>query len=536
MSVPAATFSDALVNARLKRSGPPKSPDSISPFRIYKHDLTPLKMHLTYVRFMQLSPEHQSMPQDEIVHRLIEQSKESDGPSVFLTDSMLPSVFAKELQKQSIAVFDARDIGDFVEARDVAVRYRILGSALAKTLGYADLSPYRYGGPVSGPSFFGREKVLGHVLSGKNIRNTTIVGNRRIGKTSCLLELRDRMKEIYDKRIRIAQLYGSKCKSTWDAVYTIFDEVGLRVPTGWSKFGAISPRYVLKMPQLLHTFAKSNDLHIVIFIDEYDDFLARDASREYEFTHLLRETVMDKTSNCFLVIAGFRYLMRERTLHASPLFNIAPGLELGALTQQESMEMITEPLLRMGIDISSDLQGAIYRETRGQPELIQMYCSSVIETFGEKDRLPTPAELLQKVNGSHEFRRTILLSFFFNTTATEQIVCLELMKKATLTQQDPRRYEFRRTDIEQILANDGYCRSNALIEMLVSNLTAGSFLEEDPPGVIRFATPQLVRFCQAQNIEALLARARDERGSDIPTLDELFRESPLPRATPELRI
>jgi hypothetical protein len=536
MSVQLAALSDALNGSSLKRIGPIRDSDAKWPFRASTHEVRRLRLNLNvYTPFLQLPPESKLLPLEEVIANLIEYSKKADGTIVFLSDTALPSVYDKELQDRSIAVLDQDLLQEFLETRDVSARYRILGSGLARSLGHSRLSPYLYGSPISGAGFFGRETLLGYILPGKGIRNTTIVGNRRIGKTSCLLEIRDRLKNIYDypKTLRIAELYGSKCKSTWDAVYSIFDQVGLRIPNKWTKFGAIAPRYVLKMPQLLHDFARQNELQIVIFIDEYDDLLYRDSKNNYEFTHLLRETVMDRSNNCYVVIAGFRILMRERTLHASPLFNIAPGKELTPLSQQESMEMITEPLLRMGIDLPSELQGAIYRETRGQPELIQMYCSAAIELFHEKKRTPTPAELLRKVNGSSEFRSTILQSFFFNATAIEQIVCLELMKKAIVAQQDPRRYEFRRTDIEQTLSTYGSNLSNAFVEGIVSNLTTGSFLEENPPAVFRFATPQLVRFCERESIDVLLTRARNELGSTLPSADELIYDSHLPGRTQE---
>ncbi|WP_263352035.1 ATP-binding protein [Acidicapsa acidisoli] len=520
-----AEFLQTLQEAKLRRNRPVNEPSSEVPFSVHTHDLRRLKLNLKlYTPFLQLAPERGSLSTTELVTKLIEYSKGINGPMAYLTDRPVSSDLASdELRRRSIAILDSETIRDFVEARDNTTKYRVLGSALAKSLGYLTLSPYLPGSTVSGSGFFGREKILGHILTGKTLRNTTIVGNRRIGKTSCMQEIKDRLNDLYDaKTLCIAELYGSKCRSTWDAVYAIFDQIGVRIPKNLAKYGAIAPRFVLRMPQLLHNFAKQNQVQIVIFIDEYDEFLARDAENGYEFTHLLRETVIER-SGCYVVIAGFRYLMRERTLHKSPLYNFAPEQQLGPLLQKESLEMISEPLLRMGIDIPPDLQGTIYKETRGQPELIQMYCSAVIEAFEEKKRPPSPAELLHTVNGSPEFRRTVLQAFFSNSTPTEQIICLEMMKR--IGHQDPKSFEFRIDDIEQVLSAYGYGISNVMIELLLTNLTTGSFVEEGPSGVYRFATPQLARFCQKENLDTLLTRAKKQLGPRVPTPDELARES-----------
>jgi hypothetical protein len=54
------------------------------------------------------------------------------------------------------------------------------------------LSPFRYMGPVTGDSFFGRRSEMQRILNTPNA-NFIILGARTIGKTSLLLNIRDRL-------------------------------------------------------------------------------------------------------------------------------------------------------------------------------------------------------------------------------------------------------------------------------------------------------------------------------------------------------
>ena len=102
------------------------------------------------------------------------------------------------------------------------------------------------------------------MVAGKAVRNCTIVGNRRIGKTSLLHEIEERLSAIYvpNQTIHFAKLYSSKLKSTWDAVYLTLNQLGIQLPTKWMKLGAIAPRYISRFPQLIHDFARQRHTYV----------------------------------------------------------------------------------------------------------------------------------------------------------------------------------------------------------------------------------------------------------------------------------
>ena len=514
MSVSA--FLEQSIASRLVRGRPDETWNG---YYVAVRDLRPLKLNLgPYVPFL-TKPAFTPNGQDwsPLIDDLVMYSREksSGNPTVFVTDQICPpAVFDNPLLNQhSISILDKETTTNFSAARELPLRYLVLGRAMTRGIGLSALSPYIPGKPASGGRFFGRGRLLDQIVAGKTIHNCTIVGNRRIGKTSLMHEVRDRLSEVYipGKNIFFADLYGAKLKSTWDAVYMVCSQVALNVPKAYTKLGAISERYILRFPKLLHKFAQERDAAVVLFIDEFDSFLEIDSHQNYQFLHLLREAAM-ADANCYVIIAGFRRLMEMRVRQESPYFNFTNEIPIGKLAKDEAIEMITTPLARMGIEVEAEVAALIYKETRGQPELIQMYCGAIVELFKKNRVTPKTNELLSHVHRNPAFNRTILHTFLKNTNPLEQTICLHLIKKA-LVQDAILHYEFTGKDVEDLRVTLQLPLSNADTSTLLNNLCVGSIIDRvtGAPGRYQFAVPQLIRFFKEDlSIASLLAVAEAE--------------------------
>ena len=500
-------------------------------FQVHWVDLRRLKLGLgAFVPFVSLlDPESY---EGDLLLDLTEFSRESAGasPTICLAHEAdkFAWVDAGRLRQHAIGVIPHASQVDCGNARDQEPCFRLLGLTLAKTIGESGLSPYSPGRPASGPRFFGRAKVLNEIVPGKAVRNCTIVGNRRIGKTSLLHEVRERLADVYlpGKTIHFAEIYANKARSTWDMVYLILSKLGIQVPSHWAKFGAIAPRYVNRFPQLLHDFARRKQTKVVILIDEFDAFLERDAQNNWEFLHLLREAGSED-GPCSVIIAGFRLLMLMRVRQDNPYYNFTHEITLTPLSKDETLEMVISPLARLGIDIAStNIPGVIHRETRGHPEMVQMYCQAIISLYERRHAVPGDAELQQYVTRDAAFTRTILHTFLNNANHFEQILCLTLMQRAVSSGQGVAEFEFRISDAEQALSQVQQSLNNAEMATVLNNLVVGSFVERvtGAPGKYRFAIPQLVRFCQAVDLNDLLANALTRLGTGRPTIDTLVED------------
>jgi len=527
-------FLEQTLASRLGRGRPDETWNQS--YQVTFRDLRPLKLNLgAYVAFLTqagfspggISDWHRLV--DDLV--LYSREKTNGSATIFVTDQTCPGpIFDHPLLAQhSVAILDKETTGGFLAQRELLPRYLVLGRAVARGVGFSALSPYIPGKPASGGRFFGRSRLLDQIVSGKMIHNCTIVGNRRIGKTSLMHEARERLNEVYisGKNIFFADLYGAKLKSTWDAVYLVCSQISLNVPKNYTKLGAISERYILRFPKLLHKFAKERDAAVVLFIDEFDSFLEIDSHQNYEFLHLLREAAM-ADANCYVIIAGFRRLMETRVRQESPYFNFTNEIPIGRLTKDEVLEMVTTPLARMGIEVDPELPALIYKETRGQPELIQMYCGSIVELYKKTGATPTPNELLSHVHRNPAFNRTLLHTFLKNTNPFEQLICLHLIRRA-LKEDAIRHFEFSVRDVDELRIAMQFPLSNADTSTLLNNLCVGSIIDRvtGAPGRYQFAVPQLIRFFKKDlDISSLLPVAEAEAKRLPPTIQALNMDTP----------
>jgi hypothetical protein len=214
--------------------------------------------------------------------------------------------------------------------------------------------------------------------------------------------------------------------------------------------------------------------------------------------------------------------MQMRVRMDSPYYNFTHEVTLTPLHKEETLEMVTLPLSRLGVDLSAtNLATVIHRETRGHPEIIQMYCQTIVKFYEKNRSLPSEAELLKNVNIDSAFNRTIMHTFLNNTNSSEQLVCLRLMKRAIESGRDVVNYEFRVSDVTEVLNAMKVPLSNAQMATLLTNLVVGSFIErvKGAPGQYHFANPQLVRFCQDIGFDHLIDNVGGQVSGEALTFD-----------------
>ena len=125
---------------------------------------------------------------------------------------------------------------------------------------------------------------------------------------------------------------------------------------------------------------------VALFIDEVDSILEFDEAQNYELLELLRASFQHE--RCRVFFTGFRRVMEAIRNLGTPLYNFT--IPSGDRTQPvRDARHIIGPMSRLGIDVSADLPAAILQETGGHPELIQMFCSEVVNFYWRITGLPT---------------------------------------------------------------------------------------------------------------------------------------------------
>jgi hypothetical protein len=500
-----------------KRNGPVGGSDD---FEIHNLDLTALKLNVTWFNPFMISKRlsgHKVVTADQIVNIRPELERATRATPmlsrfVVLTLggklTMLDERLMDDLRQNRIAIIDRTTIDAVLNTEEQEQKEALLAAALVRFLGREALSPYESGRPARGGRFFGRSTIMRRLLPGGG--NYTLIGNRRIGKTSVLQELRDRLKLL---GFRTADVYGATCNSTVDVVFSLLTELH---QDREAEEILLEPHKVRLLPSFIHAIPEKKRTPVAIFVDELDHILEFDALQKYEVLHLLRNTFITH-DHCRIFLAGFRKVMEARQLLNTPPFNFTYLQDLPLFSREETYEMITKPLVRLGINVAgSNLPESIYRETGGHPELIQIHCSEIVRFFDKNRRVPSAADLLAHVFNTEEYKQKVLGTFLANTNSHEELLCYLLIADAEQTEHPPD-YEFGPEEVNRVLKTVDLRLGIREIEGITTNLkvsgivapVSGSFAR------YRFAAPQLVNYCIALKLDFCIEKAL-ERIKEAP--------------------
>jgi AAA domain len=485
-------------------------------FEIHTLDLTPLKLNVS--QFVPCLIPKKLTSKDWITIDILEpllplvekEAKELKAPRALAailavggklsSDPRIVELFSQA----NVAIIDRTTIEAVTASEDLAVKSRLLGVRLSNFIERAALSPYVAGRPAVGPSFFGRSTVIKRILPGNS--NWTIIGNRRIGKTSLLKEIKERLELQHENRIRTVEIYGHACKSTWEVAYHIL--LGLKEHKAANEVKT-DPFNALLLPSRVHKIPDSDNQPVAIFIDELDYILDFDAQQDYEVLHLLRDTF--EHPDCRIFLAGFRRVMKAKNSQTNPLFNFTNAEELHLLTREECQQMISLPLTNLGIELNnSDLPAMIYRETGGHPELIQVHCATLIRLYDAKGRIPDGAELLKEVFNDADYRRKVQGAFLANTNAVEQLLCYLLIAEADKTEHAAD-YEFGIQDVDRVLKSVEVNLDLQKLCAMITNLKVSGYIAPLPGRRehYRFSAPQLVGYFLTMDLDFCIAKAQE---------------------------
>lgn len=386
-------------------------------------------------------------------------------------------------RRYGIAIIDGETQRKLSDLRDPQSVSRVIASTLARYVGRESLSPYVPGRPASGGRFFGRQQTLNQ-LTGTFKGNYTILGTRRIGKTSLLQQIKTSLELSYQD-INSVFLNAQMCQSSSD----LEQQLAVRLDPRNAR-AIYSGKWIKR-----HLLQKQMEAHdTVIFVDELDHAIRVDADENFRFLSTLRW--LGEHEKCQIFLAGSYVSIRAaRDMH-TPLFNFTQPLFLGPLTETETLDMVTRPLTLLGIDLTgSDLPGAIFHETRGYPELIQICCAEVVRRSQEQQFIPTAQRVLGSFIPGRLFRERVIKVFLENTREIERIIFFVLLDDAKKAGASLQKYTFGPAEIYRLLTDHKREVDPAELDDVLLNLEVTSAIQRLPGGSdkFRFGLPSLAR-------------------------------------------
>ena len=384
--------------------------------------------------------------------------------------------------RYGVAILDGQAQAGLGDLRDRDGASRALASTLVQYVGRLGLSPYLPGKPVSGGRFFGRQQTLAQ-LTGISKSNYTILGTRRIGKTSLLQQLKGSLELYYDD-VNSVFLNAQMCQSSVD----LEQQLAIRLDSRNAR-AVYSGKWINKY--LIQKQVRARNT--VIFVDELDHAIRVDSQEDYRFLSLLR--LLGEEERCQIFLAGSYFSIRACRQIGTPLFNFTQPLFLGPLTESETVDMVTRPLTMLGINlVGSDLPDAIFRNTRGYPELIQICCAKAVRTSCDEPLHPMTSGFLATLLPSRLFQERVVKVFRENTREIERIVFSALLEDARTARLHSDGYTFGPAEIKALLDRQDIDLPLYELDDILLNLELTSAIQRLPgtAGRYRFGLPALV--------------------------------------------
>ena len=300
-------------------------------------------------------------------------------------------------------------------------------------------NPFTYGNPISDPAhFFGRQREVEQVFSrlgNREAESSSIVGERRVGKTSLLNYLAhpDVRRKFGLESPHFVFLY-SDLQMVDDAmvpdrlVRRLMRQLALQAPDEDVKRAADE----LRQAEVIDNFAMADlfdvvdlkDLHVVMLLDEFEK-VTTNTNFGPDFFYGLRSLAIQH--NLTLITSSRSELIElthSEAIKSSPFFNIFANINVRLFKEAEARQLITTSLEGSGVQFNEDEIALLFRMAGFHPFFLQAACYFLFDAYANGLDASRRAKFL-----ATEFREEAaphLDDYWFNSKDSEKIVLAAL--------------------------------------------------------------------------------------------------------------
>lgn len=247
-------------------------------------------------------------------------------------------------------------------------------------------NPYIAGEPIiKSELFFGRDDSVRKILSIIHNNSVMITGERRIGKTSLLIQLKNQLSKTNDPELKFVPIFiDLQGISQWEffhaMMHDIIEQAGDDLAStrlrAADKTNDYSYRdFNVDFRKVIQHFSTQNSKRVkfVLLIDEADAMNQYDQSIHAQ----LRRIFMQEFSlNFAAIISGTNYI-QSWNRPESPWWNLFTLIELNSFNKSDAAKLIQAPVKGI-FKFKNDAIDAIIEATGSKPYQIQTLCLNLV--------------------------------------------------------------------------------------------------------------------------------------------------------------
>lgn len=262
-------------------------------------------------------------------------------------------------------------------------------------------NPFVAGPPVLDPELFiGRGELIDRVLATVPNNSLLLLGERRIGKTSMLYQLRSRLPRLDHPRFCFVPVsIDLQGVAEEDFFATIAEAVGEAVgdevmAAARTADGYDSRELTRDLRRVLPTVEcpDGKQAKLTLLLDEIDEL----NGYSHRTNQRLRSLFMRGFADQLVAVAAGVGIAREWDHEGSPWYNFFEELEVGPVDPESARRLFTWPLSGV-IAIDEGAVARLLAEADGRPYLIQKLALAVVQRLHEQGRRRITSEDVEAV-------------------------------------------------------------------------------------------------------------------------------------------
>ncbi len=321
----------------------------------------------------------------------------------------------KELVKSSYIDIVVLNDSDIIKILSSDHRRRSLLRLILDQCGISIVSPYSYTRIPFGSMFYGRKDVMQKIVKSNFEVNFSVIGSRRIGKTSLILNIKKYLDQ--DNYFYTIFLDCYRIQTISEFIQQIASILDIR---SWKRVNLASFYDFMRRMRL-----KYNKKFFLI-LDEVDELVEFDKNYNWELSRLFHSLATEEI--CKIIIAGYRKLYREINNQYSPMFKYFEQIYLKELDSESARKLILEPLDDIGIKINDRnlFSQKIMELTANHPQFIQFICSKLVESINNENKNELSNGDIKKVEQLDEYFHFVIDTLIMNADDFQQLYVYEM--------------------------------------------------------------------------------------------------------------
>ena len=255
-------------------------------------------------------------------------------------------------------------------------------------------NPYIAGAPIlDNQNFYGRERLLNHVLQRIHNNSILLYGERRIGKTSLQHQLKQRLIALNDPDYEFYPAYIDLQGTPEQAFFAtmaedIFQELAHHLngvgPSPGLDAGTYNYRaFVMDIRKILKALRERSEkkIKLVLLIDEVDELNSYDPRINQKLRSLFMKSLADSLVS---VVSGVE-IKKKWELEGSPWYNFFQEIEVKPFRREDAIELIEKPI-RGIFKLDNGVADNIIERADCKPFDIQRICVALVDRLHDERR------------------------------------------------------------------------------------------------------------------------------------------------------